>query len=88
MSDDDHKNDDLRDVLAEEQSRGSRRRKVDTKEKRRAARLRQDILQAYRNRDETGFKIALLAGGWSEDSPEFAAALKKFRDAVSRGPSE
>jgi len=88
MSDDDHKNDDLQDVRAEEQSRGSRRRKLDTKEKHRAIRLRQDVLQAYRSADETGFKIALLAGGWSEDSPEFAAALKKFRDAVSRRPSE
>jgi|HubBroStandDraft_6_1064221.scaffolds.fasta_scaffold48787_4 hypothetical protein len=88
MSEDDFKNNDLRDVRAEEQSRGSRRRKLDTNEKRRAARLRQDILQAYRNWDETGFKIALLAGGWSADSPEFAAALKKFRDAVSRRPLE
>jgi hypothetical protein len=88
MAEDDRINEDLKDVRAEELSRGSRRRKLDTNEKRRAARLRQDVLQAYRSGDETGFKIALLAGGWSEDSPEFAAALKKFRDAVSRRPLE
>ncbi|MGB2624259.1 MAG: hypothetical protein WA857_10825 [Candidatus Acidiferrum sp.] len=75
--------DDLRDVQAEERSRGSRRRKLDTQEKNRAARLRQDILRAYREGDEIGFKIALLASGWQEDSPEFVGALKKFRDAVS-----
>jgi hypothetical protein len=86
MDKDDHVDDDLQDVRAEELSRGSRRRKLDTNEKRRANRLRQDILQAYRSGDETGFKIALLAGGWNEDSPEFADALKKFRDAVSRRP--
>jgi len=78
--------DDLQDVLAEERSRGSRRKKLDTEEKNRAARLRADILGAYRNNDEVGFKIALLAAGWSEDSPEFAGALRKFRDAVSRRP--
>lgn len=83
MFDDAQKNDDLEDLVAEERSRGSRRRRLDTEERRRAARLRQDILRAYRGKDEVGFKIALLAAGWSEDSPEFAAALKKFRDAVS-----
>ena len=88
MAEDDQINDDVQDVHAEELSRGSRRRKLDTKEKRRATRLRQDILQAYRSGDETGFKIALLAGGWSEDSPEFAGALKKFRDAVSQRPTK
>jgi len=79
--------DNLRDVQAEERSRGTRRKKLDTEEKRRATRLRQDILQAYRNGDEMGFKIALLAAGWQEDSTEFGAALKKFRDAVSRRPT-
>lgn len=79
--------DDLRDAQAEERSRGTRRRKLDTEEKNRAARLRQDILRAYRGGDEVGFKIALLAAGWQEDSTEFEAALKKFRDAVSRRPT-
>ncbi|HKV61957.1 MAG TPA: hypothetical protein VJO16_08600 [Candidatus Acidoferrum sp.] len=36
--------DDLQDVLAEERGRGSRRKKLDTEEKNRAARLRGDIL--------------------------------------------
>jgi len=78
---------DLRDVQAEERSRGTRRRKLDTQERNRAARLRQDILRAYQEGDEVGFKIALLAAGWQEDSTEFGAALRKFRDAVSRRPT-
>jgi len=82
----DRGDDDLQDVLAEERSRGSHRKKLDTEEKNRAARLRADILRAYGNNDEVGFKIALLAAGWSEHSPEFADALRKFRDAVSRRP--
>jgi len=79
--------DDLRDVQAEERSRGTRRKKLDTEEKHRAARLRQDILQAYRNGDEMGFTVALLAAGWSENSRDFVEALQKFRDAVSRRPT-
>jgi hypothetical protein len=81
----DEKND-LQDVQAEEQSRGARRRKLDTEERRRTARLRRDVLNAYREKDETGLKVALLAAGWREDSPEFAGVLKKFRDAISRLP--
>jgi len=80
----DEPNDDLHDVQAEERSRGTRRKKLDTEEKRKAARLRQDVLKACRDRDETALKIALLGAGWSEESPEFAAALRKFRDVISR----
>jgi len=82
----DEQNDDLRDVLAEERSRGVRRRKLDTSERRETARLRQNILKACRDRDETALKIALLGAGWSEESPEFAEALRKFRDVISRLP--
>lgn len=79
-------NDDLRDVQAEEQSRGTRRRKLDTEERRRTAVLRQNVLRACRDRDEVALKIALLGAGWREDSPEFAEALRTFRDVISRLP--
>jgi hypothetical protein len=82
----DEQNVDLRDVQAEERSRGVRRRKLDTSERREAARLRQNTLKACRDRDETALKIALLGAGWSEESPEFAEALRKFRDVISRLP--
>lgn len=82
----DEQNDDLRDVQAEERSRGARRRKLDTEERRKAARLHQDVLKAYRERDEVALKDALLAAGLSEDSPRFAELLKNFRAAISRFP--
>lgn len=78
--------DDLRDVWAEEQSRGARRKKLDTDERRRSAALRKNVLRACQDRDEVALKVALLGAGWSEDSPEFAEALRTFRDAVSRLP--
>lgn len=78
---------DLRDVIAEERSRGSKRKPIDSEERRRAKQLREDILQAYRTGDEMGFRIALLAAGWLESSPEFGAALKKFREAVRKRPT-
>lgn len=84
----DEQNDDLQDVQAEEQSRGRRRRRLDTEQRRRVGRLRQDVLKAYRDRDEVALKIALLAAGWAEESPEFAEALRKSRDATSRLPQE
>ena len=68
-ADDDQQNEDLRDVQAEERSRGSRRKKLDTEERNRAGRLRQDILRAYRDADVVGFKIALLAAGWTRIQP-------------------
>lgn len=77
---------DLQDVLLTERSRGSKRRLVDPEERRRARQLRDDILQVYGEGDEIGIRIALLAAGWAESSPEFEAALKKFREAVRKRP--
>ena len=82
----DEQNDDLRDVQAEEKNRGIRRKRLDTEERRKAAALRQDVLKACRDRDETALRIALLGAGWSEESPEFAVALRKFREVISRLP--
>ena len=82
----DEKDRDLQDVLSAERSRGSKRRPVDPDERRRAKRLREDILRAYREGDEMGVRIALLAAGWAESSPEFEAALKKFREAARNRP--
>jgi hypothetical protein len=48
--------------------------------------LRQNVLNAYRDRDEDALKVALLAAGLTEDSPRFAGLLKNFRAAISRFP--
>jgi len=82
----DEQNDDLRDVLAEEQSRGTRRKRFDAEERRKLYLLRQGVLKAYRDRDEVALKVALLAAGLTEDSPRFAELLKNFRAAISRLP--
>jgi hypothetical protein len=84
----DEQNDDLRDVQAEEENRGTRRRKFDAEERRKSRVMRQGVMKAYRDRDEVALKIALLSAGWSEESPEFAEALRKFRDAISRLPTK
>jgi hypothetical protein len=76
---------DLREVLAEE-SRGSRRRRIDTQERKKRERLRLDILEAYRRSDEQAFRHALLEAGWDEASSVFSNALAKFRDAIRRHP--
>ena len=78
---------DLQDVLATDRSRGSKRRPIDPEERRRTKQLREDILRAYREGDETGIRIALLAAGWTESSPEFEAAVKKFREALRKRPT-
>jgi hypothetical protein len=82
----DDQNEDLRDVLAEEQSRGTRRKKFDAEERRKGHLLRQGVLKAYHDRDEVALKVALLAAGLTEDSPRFAELLKNFRAAISRFP--
>jgi hypothetical protein len=77
---------DLSEVLAEERSRGSRRKRIDTQERKKRQRLRFDILEAYRRSDEQAFRRALLEVGWDEASSVFSNALAKFRDAIRRHP--
>ena len=88
MVTEDPKEQDLKDVLAEETNRGTRRRRLDTQEKKKRQRLRFDILDAYKQSDEQAFRRALLEAGWDEASSAFADALVKFRDAIRRRPSK
>ena len=73
-------------LRAEEPHRGTRRKKFDAEKRRKAYVLRQNVVKAYCNRDEVALKVALLGAGWNEQSPEFAEALRKFREAISRLP--
>jgi hypothetical protein len=77
------KDKDLEDVMAEEQSRGSRRRPIDTETRRKMQRLREELQRALRVGDEGAFLKALRDAGLREESPEFARALQLFR-TVSR----
>ncbi len=74
----------ISDVMAEERSRGRRRRPLDLEEKRRATRLRADLVRALRIKDEREFLRLLRESGWKDESPEFANALKCFRAALGK----
>ena len=69
----------LADVIAEEKSRGGRRRPVDAELRRRLKRLRADLIRALHARDEREFLRLLRESGWKDETPEFANALKHFR---------
>ncbi len=70
-------NDDIRDVMKAEQSRGRRPIDID------ARREREEMLKVLRELlnegDEAGFMQAMRAYGWGDDSAEFQRALKIWR---------
>ena len=70
---------DLADVMAQEKSRGSRRRPVHAEERKRSKRLRADLIRALHAGDEREFLRLLRESGWKDESPEFGNALKRFR---------
>jgi len=73
---------DIEDVMREEGSRGSRRRKVDTATAERRARIRATMLRAIKLRDEALFIEAILDLGHAPGSPEYDEYLKKWRENV------
>ena len=68
---------DIRDVMAEEQSRGSRGR-TDVKTARKNKRLREEIARLFDAADERGFIAALQRAKIPE--PQFSNALRMWRD--------
>jgi hypothetical protein len=84
----DPKDQDLSDVLAEERSRGSRRKHVDSEERRKQTRLRSEVLAAIRNRDEARLFSALREGEIEDGTPEFERILRIFRGIVGQRPSK
>ena len=70
----------IREVIAEETSRGSSRKKVDAaaREKRRKTKL--DLAKVLASGDERAFLEIMRALGVKDGSPEFARALKAFRE--------
>lgn len=70
---------DIRDVLAEERSRGSKRGPLDAQERRRRILFQRAVVKAIREKDERAFTGLLRRAGMRDESPEFAAALKRFR---------
>ena len=84
MVPDNFEEDEIEDVRNEETNRGSRRKRVDSEERRKAARLRKAVIQAFKEGNEGILISALLDAEWDEDSPEFARALAVFRETVKR----
>ncbi len=75
--------DELRDLMAEDRSRG-------TKRPRRAKQLKADrliqmgVAEAIRQRDARPLLDALRRAGWKDDSPEFARAVKAFEKILGQ----
>ncbi len=76
---------DLADVMAEEKSRGRRRRPIDPKTRRKIEKTRQDLVRAFQAGDERKFLKILRDAGMKDELPEFVRAVELFRAAWGRG---
>jgi|GEM_PF-1994310 hypothetical protein len=72
----------IRDVMREERSRG--RRPIDIDERKKARRLLERIRRAILDGDERALVKILHEAGHEEDSREFQTALKIFCEATGR----
>ncbi len=75
---------DIADVMAEERSRGKRRRPLDSEARRKRQRLRADIIRVIRSGDERAFLTVLREAGIKEGTSEFAKCVKLFREHSGR----
>ena len=75
---------DIQDVFAEERSRGARRRPLRAEQRRKYNEIRRGVLKALREKDERGFTALLRQVGIRDETPEFARALKRFRELCGR----
>jgi hypothetical protein len=78
------KDDEIQSLMAEEKSRGVRRKRVDTEERRKTQKTKADLARVLASADEREFMKLLREIGLKDESPEFLKALKAFRDHVSR----
>lgn len=78
------KDDEIQSILAEEKSRGVRRKRVDTEERRKNQKTKADLAKVLASGDERAFMKILREIGLRDDSPEFLRALKAFRDLAGR----
>ena len=70
--------------MAEEKSRGVGRKRLDTVERKKARETKAALAKALSWGDERMFMKILREAGLKDDSPEFAKALRLFRDLASR----
>jgi hypothetical protein len=79
------KDKDVRDVIREETSRGSRRKTIDTTTKAQQERIHAAMLRAIKERNEADFIAALHDLGYVEDSDVFEKTMKNWRDRFGGG---
>jgi hypothetical protein len=75
---------DLRDLMREEKSRGTKRRPVNTSEERKKRNLEKDALRAIQSGDLHAFVRMLHEAGVKDGTPAFANALKIFHASGPR----
>ena len=75
---------DIRHVMEEEKSSAVRRKRLDTEERRKAEKTKLNLAKVLTTGDERAFMKIMREIGLKDDSPEFAKALKTFRDHVGR----
>jgi hypothetical protein len=76
--------DEIQSIIREEKSRGVRRKRVDTEERKKTQATKANLARVLASGDERGFMKLMREIGLNDDSPEFLKALKVFRDHVGR----
>lgn len=76
--------DEIQSIIREEKSRGVRRKRVDTEERKKTQATKANLARVLASGDEREFMKLMREIGLNDDSPEFLKALKAFRDHVGR----
>ena len=76
--------DEIQLIIREEKSRGVRRKRVDTEERKKRQKTKADLARALASADKRAFMKIMREIGLKDDSPEFLKALKTFREHVGR----
>jgi hypothetical protein len=76
--------DEIQSIMAEEKNRGTRRKRFDTEERRKAQKTKADLARVIASGDERAFMKIMREIGLKDDSPEFLNALRIFREHVGR----
>jgi len=74
----------IRSIMQEEKSRGVRRKRVDTEERKKIQKTKTHLARVLAEGDEPAFMKIMREIGLKDDSPEFLNALKTFREHVGR----
>lgn len=76
--------DEIQSIIREEKSRGVRRKRIDTEERKKTQKTKIDLAKVLASGDERAFMKIMREIGLKDDSPEFLKALKTFREHVGR----